>query len=181
MTERFDACLKVILQFEGGFSDDPVDRGGATNKGIIQSEYNRYRARKNLDERSVRFIEDDEVRDIYFNEYWLPSRCELMPPPLDLVMFDGAVNHGDGREMKFLQRSLDVTDDGVWGPKTNAALQDALNKEGAESLASELIQQRVLFYHRIVENDSSQRKFLNGWLNRMSRLEIIMGDQHGTA
>lgn len=181
MSERFEKCLAIILQFEGGFSDDPVDRGGATNKGIIQSEYNRYRSHKNLDERSVRYIEDDEVRDIYFNEFWLPSRCELMPEPLDLVMFDGAVNHGDGREMKFLQRSLDVAADGVWGPTTNAALQSALNSQGPKSLALELIQQRILFYHQIVEHDASQNKFLHGWLNRMSSLEKMMGDSHGLA
>jgi len=29
-------ALKFTLKWEGGFSNDPVDPGGATNRGIIQ-------------------------------------------------------------------------------------------------------------------------------------------------
>jgi lysozyme family protein len=182
MSDRFDKCLVVILREEGGYSNDPIDRGGATNYGIIQSEYDRWRTKQGLPTRSVHQIDGDEVREIYHDEYWAPEHCDDMPEPLDLVMFDGAVNHGDGQEIKFIQRAIGVEDDGVWGPHTAAALQDHINKEGAVELAKEVIEQRVNFYHRIVDHDPSQQRFLNGWLNRMAGLEkIIDGGNNGMA
>jgi lysozyme family protein len=35
--ERFDRCLTCVLQFEGGFSDDARDPGGATKFGITRA------------------------------------------------------------------------------------------------------------------------------------------------
>jgi lysozyme family protein len=34
---NFDKCFKFILQFEGGFTNDPKDPGGPTNLGITQA------------------------------------------------------------------------------------------------------------------------------------------------
>lgn len=68
---RFDDCLSHILKFEGGFVDHPADKGGATNKGITQAVYDAYRQ---TNRRSVKFIEDNEVRDIYQSNYWFPAK-----------------------------------------------------------------------------------------------------------
>jgi lysozyme family protein len=38
----FDNALRIVLQLEGGYSNDPFDRGGATNYGIVQATYNDY-------------------------------------------------------------------------------------------------------------------------------------------
>ena len=74
----FDEALKFVLKQEGGYSNHPADKGGATNKGIIQSVYNRYRRDKNLSIRSVKDIEDKEPhnsglikkgRDLFWNFY----------------------------------------------------------------------------------------------------------------
>jgi lysozyme family protein len=87
----FKTALKFVLDAEGGFDSDPDDHGGDTNFGIIQSEYNAYRKRKESPIQSVRFISQDEVEDIYFKEYWQLAQCEIFPWPLSLTHFDGCV------------------------------------------------------------------------------------------
>jgi len=41
--------------------------------------------------------------------------------------------------------------------------------------AERLVDQRVPFYRRLVENDVSQARFLEGWLNRVEKLKTASG------
>lgn len=158
-----DSALPLILTFEGGYSNDPNDRGGSTNKGIIQTEYDTYRTKKGLPIQDVRIISDDEVIDIYRNDYWIASKCDQMGEKLSIVMFDTAVNNGTGRAAKILQKALGVTIDGAIGPGTMGALQDS----DQTALCARYIDIRETFYHAIVDHDESQSKWLNGWLRRL--------------
>ncbi|MDP2782892.1 MAG: glycosyl hydrolase 108 family protein [Devosia sp.] len=40
---RFDICLDLVLQQEGGYADHPSDPGGATNLGITRKTLARWR------------------------------------------------------------------------------------------------------------------------------------------
>lgn len=46
----FAEALPFVLRWEGGFVDDPDDRGGLTNKRVIQRVYDAYR-----DDRGLKF------------------------------------------------------------------------------------------------------------------------------
>jgi hypothetical protein len=46
----FDDALAFVLDWEGGYSNNPNDHGGSTYKGITQSEYSSYRIAKGLAE-----------------------------------------------------------------------------------------------------------------------------------
>jgi lysozyme family protein len=81
-------------------------------------------------------------------------------------MFDAAVNHGPRRAVILLQRALGVKDDGVFGPKTLAAVQSA----DEEALCVAMLVKRALFFRAIVNNDASQAIFLKGWLVRLREL-----------
>lgn len=166
----FDDCLAFVLRWEGGFVDDPDDRGGATNKGITQAVYDEWRERKHYDKRSVRDIEDGEVKQIYLEQYWKPSRCQAMDFPMSLILFDSAVNHGVGRAVKLLQEVLNVSVDGHFGPATMAAYDFLEECHGTNYVAVQYLKAREAFYFRIVESRPEQGKFLRGWLNRLSDL-----------
>ena len=180
----FDRALEFVLAREGGFSNDVADPGGATNYGITQATYNKWRAGK--EPYPVKDISLTEVATIYHERFWLPSGCESFPGhqywPLAIVHFDGAVNHGTNKRnrfrcVRFLQRALGVSDDGVIGPVTLEALGE-INPDGSiRRVAENVVWQRLAFYRRIVQQRSLSLKFLPGWVRRMEHLreEVLLG------
>lgn len=103
----FDRALSFVLLWEGGYSNHPDDPGGATNRGITQSTYNRWRKSKNLPEQDVRNITDDEVKAIYYEWYWKPLQVDDANPALAIIAFDSAVNHGVNQAKQWLQETTD--------------------------------------------------------------------------
>jgi lysozyme family protein len=163
----FAKALQFTLPAEGGRVDDPFDPGGRTNKGIIQSVYNAYRRSKNLQPADVFNITDQEVSDIYFNRYWKPAQCDIMVLPLAVVQFDTAVNFGVGGAVQFLQEALGLPADGAFGPQTLGAFQ----ANNSKALALKVIDGRIAYRHLRVAQAPSQRRFLQGWLNRDNALK----------
>ena len=76
--DLFKKALSFVLKWEGGYVNNPNDRGGATNKGITQNTYNSYLQSKGRPTKDVRYITDAEVEDIYYSRYWLPAKCHEM-------------------------------------------------------------------------------------------------------
>ena len=142
--DLFKKALKFVLVREGGYVNNPNDKGGATNKGITQNTYNAYLKRKGRPTRDVRNITDTEVEDIYYSSYWLGAGCDKMSPKFAVLCFDTAVNMGVGRVKPFLQEAqyMDV---------------DAF------------ILARIRKYNEFAKV-ASQRGFLHGWLNRVFAL-----------
>src|SRR5690606_18718456 len=110
-----------------------------TNRGITLAVYAAYRGIELTDFnkeallRELKKLTVADVRPIYYKRYWVPSRAADLPPPLALMHFDAAVNHGVGNAARMLQRSLGVTVDGIIGPQTLAAansqrVEDVINK-----------------------------------------------------
>lgn len=170
---RFHTCLDIVLGHEGGYSNHPFDRGGATNYGITQKTYDMWRREHHLSQRPVAEIEEQEVGVIY-GEYWADARCSYMPEPLDLLMFDAAVNHGAGRAIRLLQRALGAEVDGVIGRKTMNALHEDVVAYGIEDVCRRCLDERAGFYDMIIRNDTSQSRFANGWMNRVEHLRELV-------
>ncbi len=123
----FARALAAVLALEGGWSDDPFDPGGPTNKGITLATFARevgepLTAATHDDlKRRLRAISDDLVERIYRDRYWRPARCAEMPPALAHFHFDASVNQGVGGAARMLQQALAVAVDGEIGPITLAA------------------------------------------------------------
>jgi lysozyme family protein len=158
---RFLICIPFTLTEEGGDSKDAHDPGGRTHKGIIQREYDRYRRLKGLPLQSDYLMSDDEVFDIYFNEYWLPH-CPSLAPGVDLSYFDNCVNEGPRRANILLQRALGVTDDGVFGDGTAKAVAAADPK----TIIIKMTAARHAFYRAL----STYQYFHKGWDRRTDEI-----------
>lgn len=93
-SEIFKKALTFVLIREGGYVNDPDDPGGATNRGITQRTYNEWLAKNNKPKKDVKNITEIEVKEIYYNNYWLAANCHKMTSKFAVACFDTAVNMG---------------------------------------------------------------------------------------
>ena len=162
--------LEYLLEEEGGWSDHPSDRGGATFNGVTQVTYDDYRSRvKKLPKQSVRKATASEIKEVYDVLYWRAARCDRLPWPISYLTFDAAVNSGVSRGVRWTQAGLGVEADGQVGKATIGAAQTATDQGSAKVLLS-IVDQRVEFLARLVQRTPSQAAFLLGWWRRTMRV-----------
>lgn len=116
---NFDCAFAALLGNEGGYSNTPDDPGGETMWGITLRV-----ARAHGYVGEMKDMPQDVAKTIYRKSYWLPQFDDL-PYAVAFQVFDGAVNSGVGQAVRWLQRAVDVADDGDPGPVTLAAVRAA--------------------------------------------------------
>lgn len=107
------------------YDDDPDDTGGRTAAGILQREYDPWRAARGQMPRDVWLIEDRELEAIYLEQYWNAVNGGNLPAGVDLAVFDMGVLNGVATAIRALQQALGVKTDGHFGVQTMAALAHA--------------------------------------------------------
>jgi len=162
MTGEFEKALKRILKHEGGYVNDPLDSGGMTNLGVTKRVWEEFVGHP-VSEADMRVLTPEIIAPMYKMKYWNSSYCEVLPKGLDYVVFDFAVNAGTGRSVKTLQQAIGCVADGVIGPKTMEAINDAEPKD----LIAKFSDARADFYQGIVTRKPDQARFIKGWLNRV--------------
>ena len=145
MDELFKKALQFVLKWEGGYVNNPNDKGGATNKGITQNTYNNWLKKHNRPFKDVKNISNSEVEEIYYNNYWLAAGCNKMTSKLAVLVFDTAVNMGISRAKQFLKAAQ-------W------------------RYPDKFIQAREEKYKEFAQY-GNQNIFLKGWLNRLNDLK----------
>lgn len=154
------ACVEFVLREEGGFVNDPIDPGGATNFGITQTTYNSWRRLKGLPTEGVRRISIGVAREIYQVQYWNQIGGDQLVGGIDLMIFDEAVNSGIRRAVKDLQFELGVRQDGIVGLKTLDGLKQIADLPG---LISKLSARRMGMLRRL----RTWWRFGKGWSARV--------------
>lgn len=185
--------LPFILRWEGGFVNDPTDRGGATNKGVTITTWRQVGYDKDgdgdIDVDDLKLLTNEDVRDrVLVPHYWNRWKADTINDQkianilVDWVWASGS--HG----IKIPQRLLGVNVDGIVGPKTI----EAVNFADPKSLFWAIYDERVKFINNIVERSVSeyekkigrkatetellkytQKRFRKGWLNRLSELKNL--------
>ena len=156
----FIDCVSLVIKDEGGYVNDPTDRGGETKFGISKRAY----PNENIKELSY-----ERARSIYKRDYWDVSHCEDLPEEVRYIYFDTAVNMGARMAVKLLQRASAITDDGIFGKNTLAASKHVTLERYA--------QERILQYNDLVKQRPANAKFLKGWTNRVNRILTLKPKQ----
>ena len=156
---RFEPAIQAVLKHEGGYVNDPKDPGGETNFGISK------RSHPDVD---VKALTPEKAADIYREKYWEPGGYERIEDQrVATKTFDLAVNMGSKPAHILLQRAVraasgrKLTEDGVLGPMTFAAVNDA----PADSLLAALRSEAAGHYRILVTRNTNLQRFVEGWLN----------------
>jgi lysozyme family protein len=129
----FEQAFELLVGHEGGYSNHPSDPGaetmwGVTRKVALQEGY----------AGSMRMLPRETAKAIYKKRYWDAVRADELPESLRYPMFDAAVNSGVSQAVKWLQRAVDVADDGILGPMTLAAAKQAGKDAAVRMVATRL-------------------------------------------
>tara|TARA_R110002051_G_scaffold60359_1_gene110551 strand:+ start:1190 stop:1720 length:531 start_codon:yes stop_codon:yes gene_type:complete len=169
---NIDKLIDQVLRHEGGFVDDPDDKGGTTNWGISKKVYAKFLGVDSTYiylSHLIKLMPKETARMIYKEQYYYGPKVNLLPHKLQSQVFDMCVNHGPRNAYKLLQRAINQESksglfvDGLFGRLSWAALDAVADKR---QLNNALVDVRLAFYRSIVDNNPSQQKFINGWTKR---------------
>jgi len=160
-SERFNACVKLVLQDEGGNDDDPRDPGGRTSRGITQRDWNQWLLTHPTLPADVFQAPQDQIVAIYHDNYWNKLSGDDLPAGVDYVVFDYGVLSGISRSSKILQGLVGAKADGEIGPLTIAATA----KVDPSTLINKLSDERLAFLQAL----PTFAVFGKGWTSRVQR------------
>lgn len=162
-----DASLTLLLsdRVEGRYSNRPpgADPGGETMYGITRKTALRHGYTGDM-----RFLPRQTAEAIYLIDYWRPNKTEEMPSCLRYALFDASVNSGPNQAAQWLQRALDIEEDGIVGPHT---LRSAKAAPNPTEICAAMVGYRLDFMTSLPIWGANSR----GWARRISLILTLLG------
>jgi lysozyme family protein len=173
----------ITEKMEGGYSNNPNDKGKETYCGISRVAFPDWKGWAFLDKQAhpiqnnakFSYLNRD-VEQFYRVEFWTKLNCGLMAQDVANQLYDYAVNSGKVRAAKSLQSVLNnrgsfLDVDGAIGIKTLTALK----RFDSSDIAKALFVERENFINKLIV---SQPYFKRVWLNRLSYLRSFLTVQN---
>jgi lysozyme family protein len=169
-----EQALDALLKVEGGYTNDPRDSGGETNWGVTKAVADAFGYTG-----SMKDMTSDQAKAIYRARYWIQPKFDqlyLLDKDLALMLFDIGVNMGQATGVKFLQRALnvlnqggttypDMTVDGGLGAMSLDAVKKFIALRKDASVLKKLVNaQRAVKYIEIAEASPKNEAFEYGWI-----------------
>lgn len=184
-----DNIIADKIGVEGGYVNNPSDRGGPTNFGITQTTAQQYRSALSGQygwDGTMQNLTKSMAVYIYIQEYWNKMNCDAIcavssvAPVLADLLFEAGINFGWKLVATWLQQALnvannqqayynDLTVDGNFGNVSVAALAALVTKRPNDGLANLLWMVSARAGSRYIDiclANPSQETFLAGWQNR---------------
>lgn len=165
----FHTTIPMVLRYEGGLVDDSIDRGGKTNMGITQKFLNTYKKKAGVNVNDVKDLTKKDAVSLYKAEWDSRGFGLLDNTNVMKLVYDFSVNSGPKTAIGSLQKALNkkghnLVEDGFIGDKTN----QAVNAVDEKWLKRELQKSRAEHCDKIVDKFPEQKRFINGWFNRIN-------------
>lgn len=155
-----------IKSWEGGYGNDPDDSGGPTNKGITLATFRSVYGRNKTIE-DLKRLTDEQWMHIFLTKFWERWKADQIKD-INVAFFLVQWVWGSGvNGIKIPQRVLGVDVDGIVGPKTLAAV----NARNGRDLFNLLKKEKASYLQRCCISKPANRKYLNGWLNRLDSMK----------
>jgi lysozyme family protein len=159
-------ALEIILPLEGGFTNDPNDPGNWTggSKGVGELKGTKYGiSAMSFPDLDIKRLKIEDVIPIYDAWYWNKCAADYAPWPMNLFLFDSAINQGVKPAVKMVQKVLRLQQDGIPGRNTKAKLGKSTNWHAVQFMTA-----RAKRYTGTRNFD----RYGDGWLNRLFHLTM---------
>lgn len=168
---EFLEAIKTTLKHEGGYANVKGDRGGETYRGISRVFHPEWAGWAIIDKlKPIKHNAivsntdlESNVRSFYYKKYWQPIKGDLIDSQRIATFLLDYYIHSGVRAIKRLQSIVGVSQDGIIGNKTIAAI----NTMNEDILFKAYKNERIAFLTALSKQDG-QSKFLKGWLNRVN-------------
>ena len=169
----FIPAYSKVKKWEGGFVDNPNDKGLMTYAGITRRfnpDWPGWNFIFNkLDYGPIKtntvFPELSNMVTEFYKNLWDSNRYGLIKnQSIANLLFDFGVNSGQKTAIKSIQNLVGANTDGVLGLNTAAKI----NATDSTVLFNKLKNYRTQFYNSILERDPTQSVFAKGWFNRLN-------------
>ena len=178
MIENFEQSFNLVIKSEGGFTNDQRDSGnhlpdgrqGCTMLGCTQVNWEAYVGHQ-VTQDDMKKLTKDDVKPLYKKNYWDAVSGDLLPSGLDYAAFDFAINAGSSASRKMVQIAVGVNNDGVFGPATLKAIQNA----DAKDVLARFTAAKIKFYQSL----SNFNVYGKGWLKRCADVQQIANEMIG--
>ena len=162
-----------VFKWEGGFANDPNDKGGPTFRGVTLATWKQIGYDKDPDgeitSSDLRLLNKQEiVNKVLKPLYWDQWHADQMISQSTANLLVDWVWCSGKWGIILPQRVMHLLPDGIVGDKT---LQ-AVNSADPQELFLELQQRRKEYLENICRSRRANSKFLQGWLNRLYDLKF---------
>jgi lysozyme family protein len=151
--KNFDDCFDVLMGVEKGYSNNPDDPGGETMWGVTARV-----ARENGYTGDMKDLPRATAKCIAKSEYWDKYLCDQFSINIGFQVFDCAYN--GGHPAQWLQRAAGVTEDGVIGAQTIAAVR--------ASDPDKIIMRFDAYRLHYMADLKNRPTFAGGWMHRIA-------------
>ncbi len=158
---NFNETIKLMLDLEGGKTDEKTDRGGRTNFGITQRTYDDWAKQNKIKSSDVFNISKARALKIYRQLYWRVIKGDQLPHNVAKAMMSMALTDGPQDSVRFVQRLLNIEQTGFMGPKTLAAIWSKCKKDD-KVFTKQIIDAQIKRY----KSDEQSDIYGKGWTNR---------------
>lgn len=157
--EAFALAMQIIQKHEGrSLNTHAHDRGGQTKYGISQKAYPHLKIER---------LTWKDAQQIYHKDYWQRYNfARIRFPQIAVKVMDMTVNMGPNRTFQIIKSALARQNIDLHTKHMNLEAIRAINQAEPISLLDDLRNESCSFYKRLASRDSSQSKFLKGWLRR---------------
>lgn len=166
---NYQNCLDKTLSYEGGYSDNPQDKGNWTGcevgVGVLKGTMKGISACAYPNE-DIKNLTDERIAGIYYDDYWMKCGGDDCPAGIDLCAFDGTVNSGPGNGVKWLQQAIGMPSDqcdGAYGPITQGCVAE-IEDDHVHEIIDDMCDQRMDFLRSLDDWDT----FGAGWTSRVN-------------
>ena len=159
---NFNESLQYVLKKEGGYVNDPNDKGGETYKGVARNIWPQWNGWKFVDAKDWDKA-DSRIESFYKENFWDKCKLDLVEDnEIATSLFDFAVNAGVKTSIMLAQKAVGVDSDGIIGEKTISAINEC---DSSDFLAAFALV-KIARYISICKKNPSQKKYFFGWVCR---------------